>query len=387
MAAAIFAGISAVTGIVGGIFGANQASEQNAQAQQNYEEQKRKAKEIADKTNAYNKEVFKVDKQNYYQQYNYQWGSAVQAWQRQNEIDDYKYVQDLRAYKKDLRILTDQVDFNDLAAKQAYRAEDVALTSLFKQQMFEREDQIASLKKTLYEGEVNRYATQAEFDAVIEKEKIGKLSIRETLRESVREASFQKESAMIDSLKAQGQAALGQAGRSRGKAQQATLAEFYRGMSQIESSLSGRTRQAALQVLELESQSKLAEKQISVQRTRSEVAMSNAIEDAKFNMRVLDADIASAVEQSMVNRKDIALRQYGANLSAVAETMIRPERLAYSPTPIKPPERIFIEPMEAIPGAIAAPIQQSVWGPIVSGVSSAAGSLATIDWNPKPKGG
>ena len=364
--------------IIGGVISSRQASKANEQAQQNYEEQKRLAKEIADKTNAYNKEAFKVDKQNYYQQYNYQWGSAVQAWQRQNEIDDYQYVQNLRAYKKDLRILTDQVDFNDLAAKQAYRAEDVALTSLFKQQMFEREDQIASLKKTLYEGEVNRYATQAEFDAVIEKEKIGKLSIRETLRESVREASFQKESAMIDSLKAQGQAALGQAGRSRGKAQQATLADFYRGMSQIESALSGKTRQAALQVLELESQSKLAEKQISVQRTRSEVAMSNAIEDAKFNMRVLDADIASAVEQSMVNRKDIALRQYGANLSAVAETMIRPERLAYSPAPIKPPERIFIEPMEVIPGAVAAPVQQSVWGPIVSGLGNAVSSGVSI---------
>jgi len=80
----------------------------------------------------------------------------------------------------------------------------------------------------------------------------------------------------------------------------------------------------------------------------------------------------------MVNRKDIALRQYGANLSAVAETMIRPERLAYSPAPIKPPERIFIEPMEVIPGAVAAPVQQSVWGPIVSGLGNAVSSGVSI---------
>lgn len=382
---AVFAAIGAVASIAGGIFGASQASSQNEQAQQNYNDQKRLAQEIADKTNEYNKRAFEVDQQNYWNQYAYQWGSAVQAWQRQNEIDDYRYVQDLRAYQRDLRILTDQINFNDLAATQAYKAEDAALTGLFRQQMFEREDQIASLKKTLYEGEINRYATQAEFDAVIEKEKIGKLSIRETLRESVREATFQKESAMVDSLRKQGQAALGQAGKSRGRAQQTTLAEFYRGMSQLESSLSGKTRQAALQVLELESQSKLAEKQISIQRTRSEVAMANAVRDTEFNMRVLDADVASAVEQSMNNRRDIALRQYGANIAAAAQTMIRPERLAYSEAPIKPPERIFIEPMKAMPGAIAAPVQQSIWGPIVSGIGSAAGSLSTIDWGGKNK--
>jgi len=378
--ATIFAGIGAISSVVGGIFGASEASSANEQAQQNYQDQKRLAQQIADKTNEYNKRAFKVDQENYWNQYAYQWGSAVQAWQRQNEIDDYQYVQNLKAYQRDLKILTDQIDFNDLAANQAYKAEDAALTGLFSQQMFEREDQIASLKKTLYEGEINRYATQAEFDAVIEKEKIGKLSIRETLRESVREATFQKESAMVDSLRKQGQAALGQAGKSRGRAQQTTLAEFYRGMSQLESSLSGKTRQAALQVLELESQSKLAEKQISVQRTRSEVAMANAVRDTEFNMRVLDADIASAVAQSMNNRRDIALRQYGANLSAVSQTMIRPERLAYSPAPIKPPERIFIEPMEAIPGAVAAPVQQSVWGPIVSSIAGAAGSLKGVDW-------
>jgi hypothetical protein len=382
----VFAAIGAVTGIAGGIFGAVQADSQNRQAQQNYEDQKRTAKEIADKTNDYNKRAFQVDQQNYWNQYNYQWDSALQSWQRQNEIDDYQYVQSLRTYQKDLRILTDQINFNDLAAKQAYKAEDAALTGLFRQQMFEREDQIASLKKTLYEGEINRYATQAEFDAVIEKEKIGKLSIRENLREAVRETTFQKESAMVESLRKQGQASLGQAGKSRGRAQQTTIAEFYRGMSQLESALSGRARQAALQVLELESQSKLSEKQISVQRTRSEVAMANAIRDTEFNMKVLDADVASAVEQSMVNRRDIALRQYGANLSASAQTMIRPERLAYSATPIKPPERIFIEPMEAIPGAVAAPIQQSVWGPIVSGFGSAAGSLKGVDWS-NPWGG
>jgi hypothetical protein len=61
--------------------------------------------------------------------------------------------------------------------------------------------------------------------------------------------------------------------------------------------------------------------------------------------------------------------------------MIRPEKLAYSPAPIKPPVRVFVEPMEAIPGAVAAPVMQSTFAPIVAGIGSAAGSLAGIDYS------
>lgn len=380
MAAAIFAGISAATGIIGGIFGASQASSQNDQAIQNFNEQKKLAKEIADRTNEYNKRAFEVDKQNYWNQYNYQWDSAVQAWQRGNEIQDFKYLQDLRAYARDLKIRDDQINFNDLGAKQAIQAEDAALVGLFQQQMFDRESEMASLKKTLFEGQINRFATQTELDSLVQKDRVGQATIQQAVTEAVKETSFKKESAMVESLQLQGQAQLRQAGKSRAKGQQATLADFYRGMSNLESSLSGRGKQAALQLMQLGLESSLAKTQLGVQQMRTDTAMLNAIEDNKFNMRVIDANVASAVEQSMRNRQDIALRQYGANLSAISQTMIRPQRLSYDPTPIKPPERVFIEPMEVLPGQVAAPVQQSVWGPIVSGFGSAAGALATIDW-------
>lgn len=372
--------IGAVAGVASGIFGASQANSQNRKAQDNYEEQKKLQKEIADKTNEYNKKAFDVEKENYWNQYNYQWDSAVQSWKRGIEIQDYKYLQDLRLYAKSLQIRDDQLDFNDLAAKRALAAEDAALTGVFRQQMFDRESQIASLQKTLLEGNLNRKATQIELNAATTKDMLGKLTITEATRQFTEEAGFKREAAFIENVKAQGQAAMGQAGKSRAKAQQATMGEFYRSMSQIEASLTGRKRQAALQLMDLDAQTRTTKAQLGLQSQRIDAAMLDSIRDTQFNMRVLDADIASAVEQSIRNRGDIAMSKYGADLNTIANTMIRPERLSYDPVPIKPPERVFIEPMEAIPGAVAQPMQQSVFAPMVAGIGSAAGSLAQIDW-------
>ena len=110
---AIALGIGAITGIVGGVSQSQQASQQNQAAQQNYEEQKRIQREIADKTNEYNKRVFQADQTNYINQYNYQWETALQAWNRTNEIDDFQYLQSLRQYQRDLTIEAQQLDFND----------------------------------------------------------------------------------------------------------------------------------------------------------------------------------------------------------------------------------------------------------------------------------
>ena len=370
---AVFAGIGALTGIIGGVTQSQQASQQNQAAQENYQNQLKIQKELADKQNEYNKRAFEAEKTNYVNQYNYQWESALQAWNRQNEIDDFTYLQQLRAYQKSLTIEAQQLDFNDLAADQAYEAEDAALSGIFTQQMFEREDQVASLKKTLFEGELNRYSTQAEFNAATAKGKLGQQSIQDALQQYTEETAFKKEAALVDRMRAQGKTQLRQASRTKG--QQSTVAEFYRGMSQLEASLSGRRRQAAMQLMEVGIDTSLAQTQLGVQRTKIETGMLNAAQDTEFNMRVLDADIASAVNQSLRNKKDIALRQYGADINAVAQTMIRPEKLAYAPAPIKPPVRVFVEPMEAIPGAVAAPVMQSTFAPIISGISSAASSL------------
>jgi len=377
MAAAIFAGIGAVTGLAQGIFGASEASKQNAEADRRYKEQVKRQKEIAKATNKYQREVFQADKANYYTQRDYQFQIATQAWQRQNEIQDFQYLQDLRAYQRDIQIRDQQLNFNDLAAKQAFANESAALAGLFTQQMFERQDQVMGLQKALTEAALNRRTTQLEMQSVVNKGIFGREAIQQDLAEYTKQVDFKKESALVESAQKQGKAQLMQAGGSFRKAGQATMGEFYRGMSEITSALEGRQRQAALKMAELGVETSLLEKKLGIQMQSIDNAALSAVSDAQFNMRVLDADIASAVAQSERNMQAISLQKYGADLNASAQVMIKPQRLSYAPAPTLAPERIWVKPMKVLPGAVAQPVQQSVWGPLVSGVASAAQGAMT----------
>ena len=270
--AAIFAGIGAATGLFSGIFGASQADQQNQEAKQAYDEQKRLAQEAADKTNEYNKRVFEVDKQNYYNTRSYEWETALRSWQYNQSIQDYNYLQTVKQYGKSVENTRDQLTYNSLAAMQAYESEQSALNELLTEDRFNRQGML------------------------------------------------------VQQLQNEGKAALGQAGRSRTKALQASIADMGR------------------------------------------------------NAAIMDASLSSSFEQSQRNMMDISMRKYGTDMQTLASMMIQPERPLDIPAPTQTPERIFIEPMEVLPQAIQAPRQQSVFAPLVSGLSSAAGTLAQVDW-------
>ena len=270
---AIFGGISAVAGIAGGISGASQAAEQNRKAEEAYKEQKKLAQEAADKTNEYNKRVFEVDKQNYANTRAYEWETAVKSWQYNQSIQDYNYLNVVKQYGKSVENTRDQLTYNSIAAMQAYESEQAALNELMTEQRFNSQDML------------------------------------------------------VQQLQSGGQAALGQAGRSRTKALQASIADMGR------------------------------------------------------NAAVMDASLSTSVEQSQRNMFDISMRRYGADMSTMASMMIRPEAAPDIPVPTQTPERIFIEPMEVLPQAIQAPTKQNTFAPIISGIGSAAGALAGINWS------
>jgi hypothetical protein len=278
---AIFAGIGALTGIIGGISGSSQAAQQNRQAEDAYREQKKLAQEAADKTNEYNKRVFEVDKQNYANTRAYEWETSVKNWQFNQSREDLNYLNAVKQYGKSVENTRDQLNYNSLAAMQAYESEQAALNELLTEQRFNSQDML------------------------------------------------------VQQLQSGGQAALGQAGRSRTKALQASIADMGR------------------------------------------------------NAAVMDASLSSSVEQSQRNMFDIAMRRYGTDLATMASMMIRPEAAPDLYIPTQAPGNIFIEPMEVLPQAIQAPIKQSTFAPLISGIGSAAGSLASVDWASlnKQKGG
>jgi len=268
----IFGVIAGVAGLVGGIAASQQASQQNAQAQDNYEAQKRASEEAARNTNEYNRRVFEADKINYQRQREYEWTTAVKQWQYNSEIQDYQYLQTARQYLGSVENTQQQLTYNSVAAQQAKAQEQASLAEI------------------------------------------------------LNSVAFQREGMLIENLQNEGRAALLQAGGSRAKALQSTIAEQGR------------------------------------------------------NAAILSASLMSAGMQSQRNMQDIALGRYADDLKARNAMMIEPERLPDIPQPIKPPERVFVEPMEATAAYIPAPIQQSTFAPIVSGISSAAGSFAKVDW-------
>ena len=264
--ALIFAGVGAAASLASGISGAASASSQNAQAQANYEQQKKAAAEQARITNEYNKRVFESDKENYRRQRDYEWQTAIQSWQYNSEIQDYQYLQTAKQYLSSVENTQQQLTYNSVAAMEAQEQEQASLAEILNND------------------------------------------------------AFQREGMLIESLQNEGRAALLQAGGSRAKALQSTIAEQGR------------------------------------------------------NSSILSASLISAGAQSQRNMRDIEMGRYADDLKARNAMMIEPERLPDIPQPIKPPERIFVEPMQATASFIPAPIRQSTLAPLISGVAGAAQS-------------
>jgi hypothetical protein len=269
---AVFAGVSAVTSIVGGIKGSQDAKKANSKREANAEAQRKAAQEQADKTNEYNKKVFAAEKQNYFDNRQFQYETALKNWRYNQQIRDYEYNAIVQRYAKSVENTDNQLTFNSVAAMDAYASEQAALNEI------------------------------------------------------MAEDAFNQQGALVDRLQQEGQASMGQAGVSRQKAIQSRIAAAGR------------------------------------------------------NSAIADASLKSSVEQSRRNMRQIALQKYGADMQAKASMMIRPEALPDIPMPERGPARVFVAPMKAEPGFIPDPIKQSTTAPLLSGISSAAGSLASVDW-------
>ena len=57
--------------------------------------------------------------------------------------------------------------------------------------------------------------------------------------------------------------------------------------------------------------------------------------------------------------------------------MIFPKRLDYDPAPKKPPERVFVDRMEAIPGFVPPAQKENLWAAGFNTIAWAVGTVAT----------
>jgi hypothetical protein len=274
MAFPVFAAIGAAAGIAQGIFGASEASKANAKSKAYQKEQQKLLNEQAKLQNKYNKKKFKVEKDNYYKQAKYNFDTAVEKWKYDTQIKALQEKVDAEKYLLSVENSQKQLTFNEIAAQQAQNREQLALNDAMSEYRFQAQDQL------------------------------------------------------ISQLQGEGQARLGQAGKTLGKTVGSNQAAIGRALAVMTASLTGE------------------------------------IDNYKLKMF------------------DISTGKYAADAAVEAAKMLMPEKLPDIPAPTKPPEPTWLEPMKILPG-MAAPAQtQSVFAPLISGVSQAASGLSKIDWNP-----
>jgi|TARA_R100000479_G_scaffold117466_1_gene59924 hypothetical protein len=267
--AGVFAGISAAASIAGGIFGASSASKSNKDAKKAQKKQEEIARKQAAITNDYNRRAFEAEKKDYYAAREFQYDMAVKQWKYDVEVQDYRYLQDVKSYESSVENYGQQTFYNNVAYQTA------------------------------------KESNQASYNELLSG------------------VAFEGQSTLVQNLQAEGKAALGQAGVSRGKALQALAAQQGR------------------------------------------------------DLAVLRATLKSSEEEFRRGNFDLVLQKYGADMQAKANLMIRPERLPELLKPEMGPERTFVEPAEVLPGAVPPARYTNPMLPLISGFTSAANAGLT----------
>lgn len=375
MAAIALAGVSAVASIAGGIFGASSASKQNKRNKKAEKEQREHAKKIAKLTNEHNDKLDEADQANYYAMRDYSHETNMRNWQRGAEIQDFNYLNQLLQYQKSVAIGNQQLGLNAEAEALGYEAEQNAIQEAFIQTNFQQQQNMAALKQAYFEGNISRKEQGIELLGIKSRQKFGQESVQNTINQLASQNALQKETAMVESLVAQGTTQLGQAGKSKAKRQQANKASLHRSLMALESELSGKYKQAAIQMAELNVETSLAEMGVGINLERINNAIENAESEAQDNLEVMNANMASQIRTAEQNLKQISLERKIADVNTKAGMMLFPPRLEYDPAPVMPPERVFVERMEAIPGFVPPAQQQSVWAPLISGIGGAASAM------------
>lgn len=262
--AKLLGGIGGGLSLIGGVVGAFQAGAQNSRAAQARNQALEASRQKANMTNAYNLERFNAEVNDYIAARQYQFDTAVKQWQYDTEIQDFRYLQETKRYQGSVDNYQQQITFNNVGARMAYESQ------------------------------------QAQFN------------------ELLASAAFEGEGALIEQLQAEGRAALGQAGNSRTKAIQSTIAEQGR------------------------------------------------------NAAILNASLVSGQREFQRGMRDVSLQRYGADMQAAANLMIEPERLPELVRPTMGPARTFVAPMTVLPDAVP-PAQRT--NPLMPLISGAAGGF------------
>ena len=374
------AAIGAVTSIVGGIAGANQASKNNSTARKNARQQKKFQEKVAKKTNEYNTKKFKIDKADYEAMYDYGVETSNRNWERDAELKEFAFAQQLRQFEKSNQIAAGQFGLNQEAAEQAFEGQMASVEDMFLATQFQGESSLVALKDVYTDQNFNRKEQDIKLLGIRSNQNLRTASITNQIDSLMTAGSLQKQATLVEGLLAEGKASLGQAGGTRIKSKQASAAALQRGIIGIERELTGKRTQAGIELAQLNAETSLAITGVGLNLAKINSAIESAESEAEYNGRIMSSNMKSFINQTERNIDELIQQKKYADLNTFASMMLEPEFAGYEPKPEPPPKRTFIEPMKAIAGFTPSPAQQSTFAPLIQGFGGAASQLAGVDF-------
>lgn len=422
--AVAMAGISTLIGAGTSIFGSINASNA-ASSQANFQQQQaaissQHAYDVAIATNAYLTQQDANDQANYQLERDFAYKSLMKDWRYGKRLHKFEQLNQMQEWRKNRRLGRRQLKLNAKAEQYAIEAEQGAIADAFLQHQFQSVANGAALQQTMFEAQMAAQGAalslnKSLFDAAIatktaksnldksmfegqiaikqqgirlegikDRQAYGQLAVQENINQLMEQNALQKETAMVDGLLAQGRAELAQAGKSREKGLLSNTLALGRSLRALDSELSGRYKQAAIQMAELNADSSLqiasvglegkrtrgmmefaqqeyaltsqqiagnvdfAQQEYALTQERIGGMISFAQDEYAFNSLVLEANLSSSISQANRNIKDIMLDRKFADLDVEANMYDKPSKLPYQPKPILPPERIFLERMQLV---------------------------------------
>lgn len=412
--------ISGGISIFGGLFGSNKSDSQLAYQKEQQAINLAHAQEVAERTNEWSEKADKIDYRNYQNEREYTFKTVKQDWEHGLAIHEFDQLARMQQFRASRKFSRKQLKLNAKAQRSAIRQEQASIRDAFLKHQFDSIENGAALKETMFEASMDQQDAVLDlnktlFDAAIsskraktnldqsmfegmislkqqgvrlqgikDQQAFGQMAIQENIDQLMKQNALQKETAMVEGLMAQGQAELAQAGKSRGKGLLSTTLALGRSLRALDGELSGRYKQAAIQMAELNADASLQETSIGLEgeltrgkmdfaqkeyainlqniggivdfarqeysstKQRLQGRLAFAQDEYAFNSIVLDANLKSSLKQAKHSIKDIMLDRKFADLEVEANRLSKPDKLPYRPMPELPPERIFLDRMEMV---------------------------------------
>jgi len=242
--------------------------------------------------------------------------SAIRQWDYQTQMQEAQYNAQVKAYNRSEKFYEAQVAYNEKAADMAY-------------------DQEAAVTKERYFGLAYQGAGQ-ELATDMKRAESGM-----KLQSSRAEGAFALQNLMVKQVQGEGKArARGRVGRSANKQYQSVVAEAGRATAQLKSQLLATDQQYNQARYGIEAERSLQKEQ----HEQSKLSIGEAYTRAT---------------------KKIGLDEYGANLKADANRMMKPSPPIPIPKPLETPRSILVDSM--LPVRNSAPVWGSGMGPAGGG--------------------